>query len=88
VEAGAPDDPVKVFFQNPQIRFVMTNLNQYAGDLLAVHFELQYGFIPLFVTPNYEVQLTMGTRVVVGPEGRRAEACRGAGQKSPPGLSY
>jgi hypothetical protein len=67
VEAGAPDDPVKVFFQNPQIRFVMTNLNQYAGDLLAVHFELQYGFIPLFVTPNYEVQLTMGTRVVVGP---------------------
>jgi hypothetical protein len=68
VEAGVPDDHVRAFFQNPQIRFVMTNLDQYAGDLLAIHFELQYGYVPLTVQiPSYEVLLTMGTRIVTGP---------------------
>jgi hypothetical protein len=67
-EAGAPGDHVRAFFQNPQIRFVMTNLEDYAGDLLAIHFELQYGFVPLTVkVPSYEVLLTMGTRIVTGP---------------------
>jgi hypothetical protein len=68
VEAGVPDDHIRAFFQNPQIRFVMTNLEQYAGDLLAIHFELQYGYVPLTVQiPSYEVLLTMGTRIVTGP---------------------
>ena len=68
-DAGAPNDHhIRAFFQNPQIRFVITNLDQYAGDLLAIHFELQYGFIPLTVQiPSYEVLLTMGTRIVTGP---------------------
>jgi hypothetical protein len=67
---GAGADPVvKAFFQNPQVRFVMTNLNQYAGDLLGIHFALQYGFTPLFTPTNstYEVLLTMGTRILAGP---------------------
>jgi len=58
---------VRAFYQNPQIRFVLTNLDQYVGDLLAMHFELQYGFLPLTVQPSYDVLLTMGTRIVVGP---------------------
>jgi hypothetical protein len=63
-----PDNRVRAFFQNPQIRFVMTNLNQYAGDLLSLHFELQYGYVPMTVTvPTYEVQLTMGIRILTGP---------------------
>jgi len=67
-EAGVPDNHVRAFFQNPQIRFVMTNLDQYAGDLLALHFELQNGFLPLTVSiPSYEVLLTMGTRIITGP---------------------
>jgi hypothetical protein len=67
-DAGAPDDHIRAFFQNPQIRFVLTNLEQYAGDLLAIHFELQYGFVPLTVSiPSYEVLLTMGTRIITGP---------------------
>jgi len=68
-DSGAPDDPhIRAFFQNPQIRFVLTNLDQYAGDLLAIHFELQYGYVPLTVQiPSYEVQLTMGTRMITGP---------------------
>jgi hypothetical protein len=68
VEAGAPGDHIRAFFQNPQIRFVLANLEQYAGDLLAIHFELQYGYVPLTVQiPSYEVLLTMGTRIVTGP---------------------
>ena len=66
--ASAPEDHVRAFFQNPQIRFVLTNLDQYAGDLLAIHFELQYGYLPLTVqVPSYEVLLTMGTRIITGP---------------------
>ncbi|MBN2576880.1 MAG: hypothetical protein JXP73_20115 [Deltaproteobacteria bacterium] len=68
-DGGAPSDqPIRAFFQNPQIRFVLTNLDAYAGDLLAIHFEFQYGFVPLTVQiPSYEVQLTMGTRILTGP---------------------
>ena len=59
---------IRAFFQDPQIRFVLTNLDQYAGDLLSLHFELQYGFVPLTVqVPSYEVLLTMGTRILTGP---------------------
>ena len=66
--AAAGADPVRAFFQNPQIRFVLTNLDTYAGDLLQVHFELQYGFVPLTVQiPSYEVLLTLGTRILTGP---------------------
>jgi len=68
-DSGVPDDPhIRAFFQNPQIRFVLTNLDQYAGDLLALHFEMQYGFVPQTVQiPSYEVLLTMGTRIITGP---------------------
>jgi hypothetical protein len=58
---------VRAFYQNPQIRFVLTNLDQYVGDLMAIHFELQYGFLPLTVQPSYDVLLTMGMRILVGP---------------------
>jgi len=67
--AGADSQQLRAFFQNPQIRFVLANLDDYAGDLLAIHFEVQYGFVPLTVQipSSYEVLLTMGTRLVVGP---------------------
>jgi predicted heme/steroid binding protein len=70
IATGSTDsrNPVSAFFQNPQIRFVLANLDQYAGDLLALQFSLQYGYIPLTVSiPSYEVQLTMGTRIITGP---------------------
>lgn len=59
---------IRAFFQNPQIRFVLSNLEKYAGDLLAIRFELQNGFEPL--TPNvltYDVLLTMQSRIITGP---------------------
>jgi hypothetical protein len=65
---SSPDTQVRAYFENPQIRFVIANLDQYAGDLLSIHFEFQYGFVPLTVQiPTYEVQLTMATRIITGP---------------------
>lgn len=59
---------VFAFFENPQLRFALTNLDQYAGDLLSIHFEFQYGFVPLTVTiASYEILLTMPTRILTGP---------------------
>jgi hypothetical protein len=68
-DAGVNDsNHIRAFFQNPQIRFVLANLDEYAGDLLSIHFELQYGFIPFTVqTPSYEVLVTLGTRILTGP---------------------
>ena len=65
---GDTGNHVRAFFQNPQIRFVMTNLDQYSGDLLSLYFKLQYGYVPMTVTiPTYEDQLTMGIRILTGP---------------------
>jgi len=59
---------IRAFFENPQIRFVLTNLDQYVGDLLSIHFEFQYGYVPITVSiPSYEVQLTMPARIITGP---------------------
>lgn len=59
---------VFAFYENPQIRFALTNLDQYAGDLLSIHFEFQYGFVPLTVAiSTYEILLTMPTRILTGP---------------------
>jgi hypothetical protein len=59
---------IRAFYENPQIRFVLNNLEQYAGDLLSIHFEFQYGFVPLVAPiPNYEVQATLPVRIITGP---------------------
>jgi hypothetical protein len=65
---GSAEPPISAFFENSQIRFVLTNLEQYPGDLLSIHFEFQYGFVPLTVQiPSYEVLLTMPTQIFTGP---------------------
>jgi len=59
---------IRAFFENPQIRFVLANLDQYVGDLFGIHFELQYGFVPLTVQiPPAEVLVSLGTRILTGP---------------------
>lgn len=66
---GAPSSgSVRAYFENPYLRFVLDNLDSYPGDLLSIHFEFQYGFIPLTVqVPPFEVQLTMPYRIFTGP---------------------
>jgi hypothetical protein len=47
---------------------VLTNLQDYVGDLLDIHFEFEYGFLPLTVQiPSYEVQTTMPIGFLTGP---------------------
>jgi hypothetical protein len=66
--ADPGENHIRAFYENPQIRFVLTNLEQYAGDLVSIHFEFQYGFVPLVTQiPTYEVQLTVPARIIAGP---------------------
>jgi len=71
-DGGASNDvvrkPIKAIFQNPQIRFVVTNLDQYGGDSLTTRLSLIGGFIPATVAlPSYEIALTQPLRIFTGP---------------------
>jgi hypothetical protein len=60
--------PIKAIFQNPQIRFVMTNLDQYGGDSLTTSMTLIGGFVPAtVVVPSYDIALTQPVRLYTGP---------------------
>ena len=66
--SSAPKKPVKAIFQNPQSRFVLTNLDQYGGDSLTTTLNLIGGFIPATVVlPSYEIALTQPIRIFTGP---------------------
>jgi hypothetical protein len=69
------DDPtaaakksIKAIFQNPQLRFVLTNLDEYGGDSLTTRLNLIGGYIPATVAvPSYEIALTQPIRIFAGP---------------------
>ena len=64
----APKKPVKAVFQNPQLRFVLTNLDQYGGDSLTTGLNFIGGFIPAtVVVPSYDIALTQPLRIFTGP---------------------
>ncbi|MGB8297494.1 MAG: hypothetical protein WCG85_18865 [Polyangia bacterium] len=65
---GASKKPIKAIFQNPQIRLVMTNLDQYGGDSLTTSMTLIGGFVPATVAvPSYDIALTQPIRIYTGP---------------------
>jgi hypothetical protein len=65
----------------------LTNLDEYPGDLLSIHFELQYGYIPLTVQiPSYEVQITLGTAILTGPTSTPESPSRHGGTNTYPYL--
>ncbi len=58
----------KAVFQNTQIRFVLTNLEQYGGDGLGFRLDVSDGVTPETVLiPSYDIMLSQGVRIVVGP---------------------
>jgi hypothetical protein len=69
------DDPtaaakksIKAIFQDPQLRFVLTNLDEYGGDSLTTRLNLIGGYIPATVAvPSYEIALTQPIRIFAGP---------------------
>lgn len=58
---------VKALFQNSQVQFVVTNLEQYAGDANVTRFDVFGGFVPEVVLPRDDVIVTMGVRILTGP---------------------
>jgi hypothetical protein len=65
---SVPKKPIKAIFQNPQIRFVLTDLDQYGGDSLTTSLSFIGGFIPAIVAvPSYDIALTQPIRIFTGP---------------------
>ncbi len=61
---------VKALFQNPEVGFVVTNLEQFAGDSAAIGFEVNGqsgGFIPEAAAFPSDILLTLSVRIVIGP---------------------
>jgi hypothetical protein len=58
---------VKALFQNQQVRFVMTNLEEYAGDADSTRFDVAGGFVPLSGDYPDDVIITAGARILPSP---------------------
>jgi hypothetical protein len=58
---------VKALFQNQQVRFVMTNLEEYAGDAAISYFDVTGGFRPATADYPDDVIITAGVRILQGP---------------------
>ena len=59
---------LKVLFENPHLRFVLTNLESYAGDALDLTLLVRGGFAPLVVRPTQSQSIIgLGVRILTGP---------------------
>jgi hypothetical protein len=67
-DAGGGAEHVKALFENPHVRFVLTNLEQYVGDGTALRVTIEGGFSPLRVRPSGEsVRFGLGVRILTSP---------------------
>lgn len=59
---------VKALFQNHELRFVLTNLEQYAGDGLSFSFRVALGYVPDRVdASDGDAIVSLGTRILTSP---------------------
>ncbi|HEY0706145.1 MAG TPA: hypothetical protein VGG33_05075 [Polyangia bacterium] len=67
--------PLKAFFQNPYMSFVIADFADYVGDAAILSLQVNGGFEPLAATgtrPGEDIAL--GTRIVTGPVAARFQA--------------
>jgi hypothetical protein len=62
-----PQRHVRALFQNPEIRFVLTNLEQYFGDSMEITFEVNGGFLSQAVLIPDTISIGMPARLLVSP---------------------
>jgi hypothetical protein len=64
-----PGVAVKAVFENPYARLVLTNLQDYVGDVAAIDAQIAEGFAPLLVgnPTSSSVRISLGVRIVSGP---------------------
>lgn len=60
-------DRTKALFQNPQMKLILTNLDQWAGDVTIIAMDVVGGFLPTAVEFPDDIILTIGVRIVTGP---------------------
>ena len=73
-EAGSTGR-VKALFENPNLRFVLTNLEDYVGDVALIEMSVTDGFSPLRVLPTRTgSDVSLGVRIVTAPMAARLVA--------------
>jgi hypothetical protein len=67
-EPGDISTHVKALFENQELKLVLTNLDEYGGDVNNIQFAITGGFNPATVALRDEnVIITAGARITVGP---------------------
>lgn len=57
----------KALFRNQQLRFMLTNLETFAGDANLIRFDVSGGFVPDLARPRDDILFTVPVRMVTGP---------------------
>ncbi|HEY0713176.1 MAG TPA: hypothetical protein VGF45_10920, partial [Polyangia bacterium] len=73
--ANANPPPLKALFENPYMRFVLTDIDDYVGDVAIINFQILGGFEPLTATGTggAATDIALGARIVTGPIAARGQ---------------
>jgi hypothetical protein len=66
-EADATSPHTHALIQNTQLQFIMTNLDRAPTTTLSINFNVEGGFQPQFVVNPVTVEVSLPSRILVGP---------------------
>lgn len=66
-DGDAATSHVKALYQNTELRILLTNLEAYVGDAASIRFQVSGGYVPMAALSPFDLRLTLGTRILVGP---------------------
>ncbi len=69
-----PKPPLRVLFQNREIRFVLANVDAYLGDEEQITFDVHGGFQADTVVMPTDIDIDMPIRIMVGPVDSQTQA--------------
>jgi hypothetical protein len=65
--AAAPPRHVRALFMNTEITFILANLDRAPSSTLDLRFDVRGGFRPQIVVPQSTIEISMPTRILLGP---------------------
>jgi hypothetical protein len=68
-----PTEHMRVLFQNAEVRFILTNVDQYAPDITPIQFVVHGGFLPQTVVIPLDVDVDEAARIVPSPIDSQAQ---------------
>jgi hypothetical protein len=74
IQGSAGDSSLRVLFQNREIRFMLTNFEQFPGNFDTITFDVHGGFLPDQVIIPTTIDINTPNRIVVGPVDSQGQA--------------